>query len=111
MLMIKSVTTKITKKEISTKKRTNENVIYVGNKPTMRYLLAVITEFNGGLSTKVAIKARGRAISKAVDVVEIVRNRFITNLKVEDIKIDTVTVTNDEGITKNVSSIEIYLVS
>jgi len=105
------MTAKKTKKETSTEKRTDKNVIYVGNKPTMRYVLAVITEFNGGLSTRVAIKARGRAISKAVDIAEIVRNRFITNVKVEDIKIDSVTVTNNEGITKNVSSIEIYLVS
>lgn len=109
--MIRSVTTKKTKKETSPVKKTDENVIFVGSKPTMRYVLAVVIEFNGGLSNKVAIKARGKAISKAVDVVEIVRNRFITSVKVEDIKIDSETVTNIEGLTKNVSSIEIYLVN
>ena len=43
-----------------------ENVIYVGNKPPMSYVLAVVTQFNSG-STEVVIKARGRAISRAVD--------------------------------------------
>ena len=43
----------------------DENVIYVGNKPPMSYVLAVVTQFNGG-SDEVVIKARGRAISRAV---------------------------------------------
>jgi DNA-binding protein len=75
----------------------------------MRYVLAVITEFNGVSSGKVVIKARGKMISKAVDIAEIVRNRFITSVKVEDVKIGSETVTNNEGIKKNISSIELYL--
>lgn len=53
-------------------KRTDENVIYVGNKPPMSYVLAVITQFNTTGSEEVVIKARGRAISRAVDTAEIV---------------------------------------
>jgi len=56
-------------------RRTDENVIYVGRKPPMSYVLAVVTQFNSG-SDEVIIKARGRAISTAVDTAEIVRNRF-----------------------------------
>ncbi|HDM67072.1 MAG TPA: DNA-binding protein Alba [Thermoplasmatales archaeon] len=85
-----------------------ENVIYVGNKPPMSYVLAVVTQFNGG-SDEVTIKARGRAISRAVDTAEITRNRFIKDAKVKSINIGTETITNEEGKTSNVSSIEITL--
>jgi len=90
-------------KEIS-----EENVIYIGNKPPMSYVLAVVTQFNSG-SKEVVIKARGRAISRAVDAAEITRNRFVTEAKVKEIKIGTENITNEEGRTSNVSSIEIFL--
>ena len=85
-----------------------ENVIYVGNKPPMSYVLAVVTQFNSG-STEVVIKARGRAISRAVDAAEITRNRFVTDAKIKEIKIGTESITNEEGRSSNVSSIEISL--
>ncbi|GAF93505.1 unnamed protein product [marine sediment metagenome] len=90
------------------KRRNDENVIYVGNKPPMSYVLAVVTQFNGG-SDEVVIKARGRAISRAVDTAEITKNRFVTDAKIKDIKIGTEAITNEEGRTSNVSSIEISL--
>ena len=86
----------------------NENTIFVGNKPPMSYVLAVVTQFNSG-STEVVIKARGRAISRAVDTAEITRNRFVTDAKIKEIKIDTESITNEEGRNSNVSSIEISL--
>ena len=86
----------------------DENTISVGNKPPMSYVLAVVTQFNGG-SDEVTIKARGRAISRAVDTAEITRNRFIKDAKVKSISIGTETITNEEGKTSNVSSIEITL--
>jgi len=58
---------------------------------------------------KFIIKARGRAISRAVDTAEIVRNRFIKDAKLKDIKIGTERITTEEGRTSNVSSIEIIL--
>ncbi len=70
----------------------------------MSYVLAVVTQFNGG-SDIVQIKARGRA----VDTAEIVRNRFVTDATVKDINISTESMTNEEGRTSNVSSIEICL--
>ena len=90
------------------KKTSDENTIFVGNKPPMSYVLAVVTQFNGG-SDQVMIKARGRAISRAVDTAEIVRNRFVQDAKVKDIKIGTESITNEEGRNSNVSSIEITL--
>ena len=90
-------------------RRTDENVIYVGKKPPMSYVLAVVTQFNSG-SAEVVIKARGRSISTAVDTAEIVRNRFVTDAELIDVKIGTEVITNEEeGRTSNVSSIEIIL--
>ena len=94
--------------ETTEERRTDENVIYVGSKPPMSYVLAVITQFNSG-SDEVIIKARGRAISTAVDAAEITRNRFATDKEVKEIKIGTESVTNEEGRDSNVSSIEIDL--
>jgi archaea-specific DNA-binding protein len=91
------------------KEETDENVIFIGNKPPMSYVLAVVTEFKKDNTEEVVIKARGRAISRAVDTAEIVRNRFVTDAVVSEIQIGTESVTNDEGRTHNVSSIEIHL--
>ena len=87
---------------------TDENTVYVGKKPTMNYVLAVVTQFNSG-SDDIVIKARGKSISRAVDVAEIVRNRFVPTSSVTDIKIDTEALDTDEGNTVNVSSIEIFM--
>mgnify|MGYP001590656766 CR=1 FL=1 len=91
------------------KRRPDENVIYVGHKPPMSYVLAIVTQFNTSGSDEVIIKARGRAISTAVDAAEIVRNRFIKDAKIKEIKISTESVTNEEGRISNVSSMEIIL--
>ena len=87
---------------------TEENTVYIGKKPTMNYVLAVVTVFNSG-SKEVVIKARGRSISKAVDVAEITRNRFVQDAKLTDIKISTEELGGEEGRVANVSSIEIFL--
>ncbi|ADP76904.1 nucleoid protein Alba [Methanothermus fervidus DSM 2088] len=84
------------------------NVVYVGNKPVMNYVLAVVTQMNGGAEV-VSLKARGRAISRAVDVAEIVRNRFMPNVEIEDINISTEEIVGNDGTTTNVSAIEIRL--
>ena len=91
-----------------TKDRADDNTVYIGRKPTMNYVLAVATQFNSG-SKDVIIKARGKSISKAVDVAEIVRNRFVQDVDLDDIKISTEVLENEEGRTSNVSSIEIFL--
>lgn len=85
-----------------------ENVVFVGNKPPMNYVLACVTQLNSG-SNEIILKARGRAISRAVDVAEIVRRRFVPDTQIKDVKIATEEVTNEEGNKINVSSLEIYL--
>jgi len=86
------------------------NSVLIGRKPAMNYVLACITLFHGG-AEEVNVKARGRAISRAVDVVEIVRRRFLPDVKVKKIGIGTEQMApNEEGGTPtNVSTIEITL--
>jgi DNA-binding protein len=85
-----------------------ENVVYIGSKPIMNYCIAVITSLHekGG---SVAVKARGRAISTAVDVVEVTRSRFLKDLTVEDIEIGTEELESTDGRMRNVSTITIVL--
>jgi nucleoid protein Alba len=64
------------------------NMIYVGKKPTMNYVLTIVTQFNNNVDT-ITIKARGKSISKAVDIAEITKHKFIKELKYEDLRIST----------------------
>ena len=84
------------------------NTIYVGTKPVMSYVLAVITYFNSSDVKEVALKARGRAITTAVDTAEIVRRKFLKELKAAKITIGTEELEREDG-TRNVSTIEINL--
>lgn len=86
----------------------DDNAVYVGQKRPMDYVTAIITQFNDG-SDEVVVKARGKAISTAVDTAEIVRNRFMQDVDINDIDTDTEQLENDDGGTSNVSSIEITL--
>ena len=95
-------------KEVKETKRMDDNVVFVGQKPTMSYVLAVITQFSGSLK-EVHLKARGRSISRAVDVAEIVKNRFLADVKVNDIEIGTEEREVEEGNKINVSTIDIKL--
>ena len=86
----------------------DDAVIFIGDKPVMNYVLAVMTQFNKPIES-VILKARGRAISRAVDTAEITRNRFMPNLTVKNIIIGTESIPNEEGKMVNVSSMEIIL--
>jgi DNA-binding protein len=85
-----------------------ENIVYIGNKPVMNYVLGVVTQMNSEFS-EVNLKARGRAINRAVDVAEIVRNKFLKDVKLGKIEISTEKVVNNEGTPSNVSTIKIQL--
>lgn len=84
----------------------DDNTVYVGSKPAMSYVLAVVTQFNDGQDT-VHVKARGKAISRAVDVAEMVKRKHVQDAEVEDIIIDTDQIETDEGEELDVSSIQI----
>jgi len=96
-------------KDTVKKSRTADNVVFVGRKPTMSYVLAVITQFNDGMK-EVHIKARGRSISRAVDVSEIVKNRFLGDVKIKNIETGTEERVVEDGNKINVSTIDVVLV-
>ena len=85
-----------------------ENIIYIGRKPVMAYCLAVMTALKDA-NAEVTLMARGRAISKAVDVAEVVRNQFISDLNVRDISISTEQLETEDGSPRNISNISIVL--
>lgn len=85
------------------------DTVLIGKKPVMNYVLACLTLLQNG-SESITLKARGKAISKAVDTAQILIKRFATNIKVKNIVIDTEQVKDTEtGATTNVSSIYIEL--
>jgi len=86
------------------------NDVLIGRKPVMNYVLACITLFHGG-ANEINVKARGRAISRAVDVVEVTRRRFMPDVKIKkiDIGTDQMAPYEEGGTPTNVSTIEITL--
>ncbi len=87
---------------------TDANAVLIGKKPVMNYVLACITFFHGG-AKEVSIKARGRSISRAIDVAEVVRHRFLPDVKIKKIGIGTDQLLLQEDAPINVSTIEITL--
>ena len=87
-------------------KKQGDNVVLIGVKPVMNYVVACLTLFNSG-EKEVVVKARGRAISRAVDTIELLRRAFVKGLKLKEIKIGTEEITREEGKKSNVSTIEI----
>ena len=86
----------------------DDNTVYIGQKNVSVYALAVVTHFNQGKSI-VKVKARGRSISRAVDVTQVVLHRFIPTLKIGEIKLSTEELPSEDGRMNKVSSIEIML--
>ena len=89
------------------------SAVLIGKKPIMNYVLACITFFHGG-AQEVSIKARGRSISRAIDVAEVVRHRFLPDAKIKSISIGTdqfLPLDQEEGTqgSTNVSTIDITL--
>jgi len=79
----------------------DSNTVYVRPKPTMSYVLAVITSFYSSDTKDVAIKARGRAITTAVDVTEMVNRKYMKDISVSDMTIRTEEIQQQEDGTRN----------
>ena len=87
-----------------------DNCIFVGEKPFMNYVTGVVIQFTTQGATEVVVKARGKFISRAVDIVEVVRNRFLVDqIRIADIKIASEEFRNSEGKDIRVSTIDITL--
>ena len=85
------------------------NVVFIGNKPVMSYVLAVITSFSAPDTKEVKLKARGLAITTAVDAAEVTRRRFMKGLEVNGVAIGTEEMPQEAGGVRAVSTIEITL--
>ena len=87
-----------------------DNNIFIGGKPFMNYVTAVVMQFTTKNASEVIVKARGKFISRAVDVTEVAGKRFLeSTVSVKDIKIDSEEFKNNEGKDIRVSIIEITL--
>lgn len=93
------------------KEKNNENTVFIGGKPFMNYVTGVVMQFTTKGAREVIIRARGKFISRAVDVAEVSSKRFLKehNIAVKDIKIDSEEFENKEGKRINVSTIDITL--
>jgi archaea-specific DNA-binding protein len=88
----------------------NDNSIFIGNKPFMNYVTSVVVQFTTKGAQEVMIRARGKFISRAVDIAEVSMKRFLKDqIALKDIRIDSEGFTNKEGHDVRVSSIEIIL--
>ena len=85
----------------------SENIVYVGNKPIMAYVTAILTSFKDN-PEGVIVKARGRSMSTAIDAAEVTRTRFMNELT-PTVTIGTEKLPGEGGSTRNVSFIEITL--
>ncbi len=95
--------------EVKRERPALQNIVFIGKKPVMSYIVACLTLLNAG-AKQISIKARGRAISKAVDTVELLRRTFVKDVEIQSINIGTEIIERAEGQTSNVSTIEITIV-
>ncbi len=92
-----------------TSQNMDNNSVFIGNKPFMNYVTSVVMSFTAQNLDEVVVKARGKLISRAVDVVEVSRSRFLESINVKDIKIGSEECTNKDGRAVKVSFIEITM--
>ena len=83
-------------------------IVRIGKKPTMNYVVACVTLFNTGVP-EVMVRARGQSITKAVEVVDMLRRAFLKNVTIESVDIGTEEIKRDDGSIASLSTIEIML--
>ncbi len=88
----------------------DDNSVYIGSKPFMNYVTAIVMQFTTKNAKEVLVKARGKFISRAVDVIEVVTKKFLSEqVEVKTIHTDSEGFTNKKGRDVSVSTIEIVL--
>jgi len=96
--------------EVKERRAKDDHVVFVGSKPFMNYVTGVVMQFTTQGANEVVIKARGKFITRAVDIAEVACKRFFENkIAVKDIKIDSEEFENKEGRKVRVSTIEVSL--
>jgi DNA-binding protein len=88
-----------------------DNSIFIGGKPFMNYVTGVVMQFTTKGADEVIVKARGKFISRAVDVAEVATKRFLEGTaSVKTVTINSEEFENKEGRQVRVSTIEVLLV-
>ncbi len=88
----------------------DDSTIFIGNKSFMNYVTGVVLQFTTKGAKEVSVKARGKFISRAVDVSEVAVKRFLVDqIQVKEIKIDSEDFKNKEGKQIRVSTIDVVL--
>ena len=91
-------------------KNSEDHVVFIGAKPFMNYVTGVVMQFTTQNASEVIVKARGKFMSKAIDIEEVATKRFLDNsVEVTNIKVDSEEFKNKEGKQVRVSTIEIFL--
>ncbi len=85
-----------------------QNLVRVGRKPIMNYVTACVTLFNSG-NDEVMVRARGRTIEKAIDIVQMLKRGFLKNVAILSIDVGSENVRRIDGTRGNISIIEITL--
>jgi len=98
-------------RRVNGSKLANDNLIFVGGKPFMNYITAITTQLKKKTVSEIRISARGKFISKAVDVAESVKNKFLKDEKIslDEIKTGSQEFDTKEGKHITVSTIDIIL--
>tara|TARA_Y100000310_G_scaffold238913_1_gene242453 strand:- start:1039 stop:1392 length:354 start_codon:yes stop_codon:yes gene_type:complete len=92
-------------------KSSEDNVVFIGGKPFMNYVTGVVMQFTTKNANEIIVKARGKFISRAVDVAEVTVRRFLENTcDIKNIEIGSEEFQNKEGKQIRVSTIEITLI-
>ncbi|HLD12436.1 MAG TPA: DNA-binding protein Alba [Candidatus Nanoarchaeia archaeon] len=96
--------------EYENERREDSNTIFVGSRPFMNYVTGVVMQFTTQGATEVCVKARGKFISRAVDIAEVTCKRFLEGqIEVKNIRINSEEFTNNENRLVRVSTIEVFL--
>ena len=97
-------------KEKSERRLEDDHVVFIGQKPFMNYVTGVVMQFTTQGANEVVIKARGKFISKAVDIAEVASKRFLENqIRINNIAVNSEEFENKEGRPVRVSTIELNL--
>lgn len=102
-----------TKEEEKQEEKAGEdsNVIFIGGKPFMNYVTGVVMQFTTKGVGEVLVRARGKFISKAVDVAEVARKKFLKDsISIKEVRIGSEDFESKEGRKLAVSTIDIVLV-
>ena len=97
-------------KKTETSEAQDDHVVFVGDKPFMNYVTGVVMQFTTQNAKESTVKARGKFISKAVDIAEVATKRFLEGeVNIKNISINSEEFKNKEGKDVRVSTIELTL--